>query len=190
MQKHSMDFPPELEKFGGVQHVLHKNADRRLRRDDYRRTEQEKIGAFTPLVVLRIQGGALRQDTVVQDPSHPMLPPTAGYNPLTRESGGGCVVEDTGARILMQEEQMGMLGFTQHAISQLANQPAAQVQRVLAASSCVSTRALMFVAWSPYTRNGRCSRYGLNFEQAHTMQPHSKSREQRLPSVGVRRLLA
>ena len=145
MQKQSMDFPPELEKFGGVQHVLHKNADRRLRRDDYRRTEQEKIGAFTPLVVGRIQGGALRQDTVVQDPSHPMLPPTAGYNPLTRESGGGCVVEDTGARILMQEEQMGMLGFTQHAISQLPNQPAAQVQRVLAASSCVSTRALMFV---------------------------------------------
>ena len=54
-------------------------------------------------------------------------------------------MEDMGTRILMQEEQMVMLGFTQHVISQLANQPAAKVQQVIATSPCVSTRALMFV---------------------------------------------
>ena len=137
----AMEWPTELKKFGGIDHILLPNADLRLRRDDFQRDAEVKDdGEFQPRKVGISHGGGESTCTRVHDHNFPLPVATKDFNFLTKENGGGCVTQNGGARVLLQTELMRAKGFTEETIAQLVEHPGKMVQQQLADTTCVTTK--------------------------------------------------
>ena len=138
-------WPEPLDKFGGIDHILSENVDRRHVRDSYKAlATPPPEDVFRPYLVGLTQGGEQQLGTNVWDHQYPLAPSSKFYNRLTRSTGAGCIrLESDEVRSLTQEEQMRGYGFTETVTQQLANYHPVLVQQALSESQCVITRGLV-----------------------------------------------
>ena len=150
LENSSVTWPEEVKKFGGFRHLLSPNADRRLLRSDYSRSEKKSqcdIDEFVPLIVGQSHGGGDVKCTAVADSNYPAPTPSNVYRSLTGENGGGCVtLNDHEARVITQPEQMRTKGFTERVIRQVVEHPGQVVQDMITTAGCVTTKVAMYEA--------------------------------------------
>ena len=141
----AMQWPEPLAKFGGLEHVLSTDVDRRHVRETHKSlATPEPEDVFQPYLVGLTQGGDRQLGTEVWDANFPLGPSSKFYNRLTKSTGGGCVKLATGeVRSLTQAEQMRAYGFPETVVSQLQNIHPVTAQWAISKSQCVITRAII-----------------------------------------------